>query len=688
MCGLTFLLPAWAHAARYALLVGVSAYPSVPGAALHGPENDVPLLRGVLLQRGFRAGDIRVLADKVVPAHGQPTRAAIIAELDALAGKAQRGDFIFLAFSGHGSRQPAKNLGPANPEPDGLDEIFLPLDVGKWSGGIGEVENSIVDDLLGEKIAAMRNRGAFVWVIFDTCHSGTITRGIDDPSVRYRDVAADALKIPEEIIAAAQARAAKMFGQTRGGAQPASPVRTAELGPDAGGFVAFYAAQSWERTPEAVMPPGDPKQRRFGVFTYTLAEVLAMNPSMTYRQAAEQVLHRYRAMLGGQPTPLFEGNALDAPVFGSRAAPQVLQWQVERSDAGLTIPAGSLHRLADGAILSLFASPGDPDGKALGFVRASNVEILQSRVAPVARAGRPAVNPDKLPDPVYARLVHPNTSLEVRVSLPAAAKRASGAEARARAQIEQMSRRKIPGLAVTWVPADRRGDIRLAVRDGRVWFLPPTGELVADGPHQNISITLDGKTPEQVATLTVDTLRSVARTVNVLRIAAMAGASAVAQSVDVRLSYERDGKRNEVRASQVPQFRRGDKIFVAVKNDFGAPVDFNALAIDARYGIDVFALDRLETGGQRVFEGYIAGDTAGRESLLVIMTEVQEGQPQADFTFLKQASLPVTRGKPGSVARLFEAAGFEPRKFRGAESPAASLSTTGLRVFSWDAVTE
>ena len=41
---------------------------------------------------------------------------------------------------------------------------------------------------------------------------------------------------------------------------------------------------------------------------------------------------------------------------------------------------------------------------ALGYVRASKVEVLQSKIAPIAHKGRRALKADALPDPVYALL--------------------------------------------------------------------------------------------------------------------------------------------------------------------------------------------------------------------------------------------------------------------------------------------
>ncbi len=688
-----------ASAANHALLVGVSNYPSLsPQLQLTGPKNDVELMHGLLQRRGFAATNIRVLADGSKISHGDPTRANILNELKAITGKTQKGDYVFLFFAGHGSQQPARDLGPNNPEPDGLDEIFLPRDIGKWDGGAHSVQNAIVDDELGVIVTAIRNKGAFVWAIFDTCHSGTITRGIDDEGVRYRDAKPADLGIPDAQMAQAAKAGAALAAQgvrTRGGPEAASPMTAlqgSKVAPGAGGFVAFYAAQSWERAPEQPQPThlsaGDPNKRSHGVLTYSLAEVIAMNPAMSYRQAGEQILHRYRSAVRGNPTPLFEGEgaSMDAQLFGAKPGPQVLQWKIEKADGALKVPAGLLHRLADGAIFSIVANPGDPDKAALGFLQASKVELLQSNVAPVARDGKPALDAAKVPAEAYARLVNANTTLALRVSLPAPAK--GGAEAAASGVLEKLAKEKIDGMAVAWIPAREAGEVRLALREGQLWFLPASGDIVMKGEGKSPSIDLAGKTDAQVKELTIDTLRKMARAINLIKLAAMTGSTAVAQGVEIKMNYTRGGKPGDIAPSTSPQLRDGDKLAVALRNKMNQAVDVNILFVDSRYGITHLGAQRIEANGQQAKElGTInTSTTSGRESVLVIVSEAQPGMPQADFSFLGQPTLLATRGAGGGgLQDLLEAAGFQPERTRGLSQPAAALSTTAFRLFSWDA---
>ena len=687
-----------ARAERYALLVGISSYPSLPERLqLSGPKNDVEMWRRLLLQRGFAQGNVRILADQVQAAQGEPTYSAITGELKALATKVQRGDFVLLFFGGHGSQQPAK-ISPQNLEPDGLDEIFLPRDIGKWADAVGVVQNAIVDDQLGEAITAIRNRGAFVWAIFDTCHSGTITRGVQDPDVRYRDVPRDVLGISESAVIKAQKAAAAL--STRGASEnSAAPMtalqQTAKLEPGAGGFVAFYAAQSWELAPEAPMPAnlsaGDPNKRPYGVFSYAVAEVLATNSTMTYRQAGEQILQRYRQHVRSQPTPLFEGPGLDAPVFGTTVGPRVLQWKIEKSEKGLRVPAGALHQFAEGAVFAVFANAGDPDRAALGFLQASKVDVLEAELVPIARDGKPQLDRAKIPGEAYARLVHPNVSLALRVSLPdtkAAAKDAS--VDRTLAVLTQLSREKVQGMAVTWVSAQQSGEIRLLIRDGHLWFLPATGEIVRSGSYKTISIDLANKTDEQLRDLIVSTLRSTARVANVLKLASMAGSTSVSQGVDVRVSYQRQGKSIDLRPNQVPQLRNGDKLQIVIHNKLKEAVDVNVIFVDSRYGIHHLAVERFEPAGRETIDiGTVdTTGTIGRESILAIISEARPGEPMTDFSFLNQPTVPVTRAAKNSspLEQLFEAAAFQPELTRGLAEPARTLNTLAFRLFNWNTV--
>jgi hypothetical protein len=171
-------LPALARD-NHALLIGVNTYTNLEERWwLKGPSNDVQLVADYLTTNApvpFAPENVTVLTNG--DAGGtDPTLGAIRQAFADLTATVEPGDFVYLHFSGHGTQAPAQD---AASELDGLDELFLPSDIGKWSDKVGVVENALVDDEIGQMIDGLRAKGADVWVVFDSCHSGTATRAVE-----------------------------------------------------------------------------------------------------------------------------------------------------------------------------------------------------------------------------------------------------------------------------------------------------------------------------------------------------------------------------------------------------------------------------------------------------------------------------------------------------------------------------
>src|SRR5262249_43957042 len=122
-------------AGRHALLVGASYYPSMPARdQLPGCANDVLLFRRLLVEHfAFPRANVVILSEREGARRGpdrRPPRANIERELRRLAEKVKPGNQVVLLLSGHGAQQP-EGENPADPEPDGLDELYIPRDVGR-----------------------------------------------------------------------------------------------------------------------------------------------------------------------------------------------------------------------------------------------------------------------------------------------------------------------------------------------------------------------------------------------------------------------------------------------------------------------------------------------------------------------------------------------------------------------------
>ena len=124
-----------------------------------------------------------------IPAPGD--KKAILDGLARLAETSEAGDLVVFYFSGHGSQQPDLD----GDEQGGADEIFLPYDVGKWSGD--GVENALVDDELNVLVERILDKGADFFGIIDACHSATGFRAIDGDDTRIRGVEPAELGVPD-----------------------------------------------------------------------------------------------------------------------------------------------------------------------------------------------------------------------------------------------------------------------------------------------------------------------------------------------------------------------------------------------------------------------------------------------------------------------------------------------------------
>ncbi len=529
------------------------------------------------------------------------------------------GDFVYLHFCGHGTQAPA--LDPAT-ELDGLDDLFLPADIGPGSNQIGVVENALIDGL--------RTRGANVWAVFDSCHSGTVTRSLDgaDEEVRTRQLPPEALGIDP---LAVERLATRSIGDPRRTEAPFDAT-TGE-----GSLVAFFAARTNEVTPERNMPRGKPGPQ--GVFTFTLMEVLAEFPQATYGQIGQEILRRYSVQNLATSTPLFEGD-LDRVAFFGEGGARVSQWQAKVTDAGFAIPAGSLHGLPEGALLAVMASAADASDAALGFVRLTSVDTFSATAQPVEHEGKTL--PADLPKGVTLRKLDEALDFTLSVALPLPG--SAPADALLAAQDEL---RANAGPRLNFVAADQDADLRLAVlsdspRPDAIWVLPATG-LAGDFASTPSASTADKDGATLAATL-ADMLTTMARAQNLLKLGAAVGAGNL--DVEVEFLTRTPGERTlePLPFTPVPTLLPEDKVHVLARNNTDGPVDVNVLYIGADWSISHWFAGRLQPGDE-LKEGLfkISDQVLGQERMLVVLTPAKPQSPVEDLSWLAQSALDSSR---------------------------------------------
>lgn len=634
-----------------ALLIGVSSYPSLEEHyQLHGPRNDVQRMRQVLRQRGYAADNISVLADGVDGAR-PPTRDNILKALGDLAQTAKPGETIFLLLAGHGSQQPADTSSPeGRQEADGLTEIFLPMDVGKWDGRIGAVKNAITKYELRSAVDRMLARGAFVWGVFDACHSASMVRNAPQAEVRYRHVAPTDLGLPEARLDEALSAATRSRGGTP--AVEEEPLGRAGSG-GKGGSIFFYAAQTTEVTPEMRLPQDASKRMTYGLFSFMLARGLELGRPLTYRQLAQFVLTQYGGMAEARVTPMFSGTALDLPVLGQQTVP-VRQWRA--SAERLRLPEGRLSDLAPGALLALVPGPEADSRDTVGYYRASEVELTHTDIVPVAHAGRPAPKPADLKPGSYWRLVANPVRYSLRVSV-------DERDCRSNCPWSEMLGRikagRVEGADIEWVGSG--ADIVLQLSRDRIVVLPPSaqGEVACasakgcGGHKRPLGTTLlvrSDKAGHSAEAELRGALHAIAKSTNLLRLATRLSSLAPARGLKVGIEVQRRGRpaREPVSASQVPRLQPGDRLVITLGNEGNKPLDVTLLYADARYGIGALfpsssgELNRLVPGATLTIADIQISDSDGVfgiERLLAISVEAEKHAERADFSFLSQPPL-------------------------------------------------
>ena len=145
--------------ANHALCVGINDYPG-SNMDLAGCVNDARDWQALLEQRGYKVDSLH---------DAEATRARIVEALRATIGEAGEGDAVVFTFAGHGSWLPDDD----REEPDARDEMMCPHDVMN--------EQYLLDDEL-YAIFSTKRPGARLYVIADSCHSGSVVRYASAPA--------------------------------------------------------------------------------------------------------------------------------------------------------------------------------------------------------------------------------------------------------------------------------------------------------------------------------------------------------------------------------------------------------------------------------------------------------------------------------------------------------------------------
>lgn len=714
-------LPARTEPTKFALLVGCTAYPNLPAKYhLVGPANDVDLTKELLIERfDFPKDNVVVLADHIVVEAEhvakdakKPTRYNIERYWKKLAELAIPGDQIVVLMAGHGSQSPQRRDPEDDDlEPDGLDEVFLPRDIGPWDDTVGTVTNAIRDDELRQWVAAIKAKDASLWVIIDACHSGTMTR----TDGTKRELEPEALGIPDQLLAEAKSRAevdddenAKEETQLLHEETATTRGATGSSGTQQDGpvVVALFAAQSIEPTIEKELPPGGKNRKNYGLLTYTINEILSQAESkMTYRELLQQINRKYRGEWGRvSPTPVLEGNGMDCVVLGLERFPDRPGIQIDGSKTtGFTIDAGALDGITPGSILATYPPAGTANAdQPIGHVRVleDGFKATEAGTEPCEHEGMAA--PTELAAGMRCRAVYLDMGDQrLRVCVDTATDKdeslAEDERNRLMTDILAIVSERIP-LAVT---VDNTEDADWLVRydslESKKLFLTP-----ACGWHGQKEGTLAplfdlAQEGDEFADTLTSSLTSIARAQSLLRVGAeMGGESGSDMKLNVDILRYKDAEDSK---GQVVQFGPagirlydGDRIGFSLKNTGRESLDVTALLVDSGFGIHPLYPKPGQTnrlfGGNELppIRGNITADYAGLEHLVVIAVKGKPVDEPANFSFLAQPTLERSRAAGGEnfnspLGKIFQNALYAEGDTRGYAT--GQNSEYEIRTLSW-----
>jgi len=354
-----------------ALLIGINHYPRLAQRyQLNGCVNDVDLMAHILQDNfGFPAKNITLLKDEAA------SREAILQALDALTRRTGKDDIVVIHYSGHGSQMTDRE----GDEPDGMDETIVPSD----SGRTPYPNRDITDDEIYGRLLKLTQVTPYVTLLFDCCHSGTITRdpfGANSRWVEPDDRPADQLP-PSPI-------PAELAGRLRDAGRDLGPSGWLPLGQR---YVLIAGCRDEESSYEYDLRQAG-GQGMQGALTYFLAQELRQAaPGSTYREIFERVSALVTAAYPRQH-PQMEG-ARDRVLFGVQENRPMRVVPVRgRQGAQVTLGAGAAHGLSQGSRWAVYPPRtrkmlADTPRRGLVEITAVGAVTAEARILEEAAAG-------------------------------------------------------------------------------------------------------------------------------------------------------------------------------------------------------------------------------------------------------------------------------------------------------------
>ncbi len=331
--------PAQNRPPMFVLQVGISRYQDKSLARLEGSRTDVLEMKKLLTSDRFNTPEknINTLLDE------SATKQRILTEFqDHLIENARRyfletgrrDAVVVFQFSGHGSQVPDIN----GDEADGRDETFVTYD----SQDLPGKNFDITDDEIYELTGKLEQFTGNIIYIFDSCHSGSGSRGGDDS----RSVSAR-LTVPVSVLPESSGR---------GSGRKEKDNSQTDLMPASDDYIVISAASADQLAGQKNIF-SDEKAKRpvvYGFLTYYLIDELRnARDNTTYRELMENVERKVSTEKPSQ-IPQLEGDG-GRFVFGGLGSREDNFVKILQTDAQtLQIKTGAMQGVSVGSLVAVY----------------------------------------------------------------------------------------------------------------------------------------------------------------------------------------------------------------------------------------------------------------------------------------------------------------------------------------------
>jgi hypothetical protein len=682
-----------------ALLIGCTDYqnPGIPD--LFGPANDVRRFREVLTSPKYGVPNTD---DAIITVTGDDaTRQNIVAAFERLVAAAQPDQQIVILLAGHGAQQ----QDDGDDEVDGLDEIFCPIDVGYIDETGSVSEGGITDDEIGSWLKQMSARGAKVWLIADSCHNGTLSRG-----------------------ARASGRLSRGLGSGRLSRGPGGTPSQERHDPPATGVVAFYAAPPTLKTFEDTFD-----NEQYGAFSWTMCNIMQNSTErLTYRRLLQKIHTEYDKQGWRSPTPQMEAAGTitcDTVILGDQQLKGSDIRVVAQTNDGYRLNAGRLRGVTEGTILGVYSSAEDKQPAA--YVEVTHAETTRSTVVPcefqginwsaeqilpldgfcdIARSNMHGLQPLKVAAGSYSQ------NMVDRPDREALSSKVRAYWTQVLHSTRNASNEQSQLIEVVNSPNDADWVLRPATPNARhIVYLSPTELFQQQQTDEAVLMSPSGQ--EEVSTWLTTKLPDIARSCNLIKIAGNETSTAedqlplVVELRRIRGANDNVGRPFDSHDDPTLQsdcvLHPGDLVGVFVRNPNPFPINVTVLFIDGKLNTTACFPQKGATGNQLGPAGApvdhlmaaklgIDDETLGVETVITIATKATPGEPH-DFTFLESTTIQdaatrsAHRGKQSPLEALMRTAVYNPAATRTTvlrDPRYSEFESHAVNVISWTNATD